>query len=306
MLQKCFSQLISRRLLEKTALRQTDDGFVTAVCSLSDILSRADIHTLYNAQGEARRCDRYFDDWYLYTVTLQGDTVVSLLKMREQEADAHLPADADTPGVTICFIAFDFSALLRCLDHPSRENLQALNQEINRVVALRGQRHHPLLKSYWARTSAQAPYLIAPLYAQHAASFAQNGLLPVPLRYDPKNRRLHDFIERNNQAAGYTVCDHTVIFVGDPQHLTHHEALAILATHTANTSLHSFAAEIQYHARCLHPWLRLRLPGMRKSLYDSAVRADMTIDSSAWHNLLPFYRAGSKCLKAQQDVHPNA
>ena len=306
MLPTCFSQLISRRLLEETALRKTGDGFVTAVCSLSDILSRAGIHTFYIAQGEARRCDRYFDDWYLYTVSPQEESVVSLYKMREQEADAHLPADADTPGVTFCFIAFDFSTLLRCLDAPSKENLQALNQEISRVVALRGQRHHPLLKSYWARTSAKAPYLIAQLFTQHVASFAVNGALPVPPRYTPRNRRLRDFIERNNQAAGYVICDHSMIFIQDSQHLTRHEALALLATHTANTSLHSFAAEVQYHARCLQPWLRLQLPGMKKTLYDSAVRADMTIDSSAWHNLLPFYRAGSKCLKAQQDVHPNA
>lgn len=306
MLPDCFSQLISRLLLEETALRKTDDGFVTAVCSLSDILSRAGIHTFYNAQGEARRCDRFFDDWYLYAVALQGETAVSLYKLREQEADAHLPADADTPGVTICFIAFDFSMLLRCLDNPSKENLLLLNQEINRVVALRGQKHHPLIKSYWTRTSAKAPYLIAQLYAQHAASFTVNGTLPVPLRYDPKNRRLHDFIERNNQAAGYAVCDHSLIFIQDPQYLTRFEALAILATHTANTSFHSFAAEVQYHARCLHPLLQLRLPGMRKSLYDSAVRADMTIDSSVWHRLFPFYRENSKCLQAQKNVHPNA
>ena len=306
MLPNCFSQLISRHLLEESALRKTGDGFATAVCSLSDILSRAGIHTFYNAQGEVRRCDRYFDDWYLYAVTMQGESVVSLYKMREQEADAHLPADADTPGVTICFIAFDFSTLLQGLDNPSKENLQALNQEINRVVALRGQRHHPLLKSYWVRTSAQAPYLIAQLFTQHVASFAMNGALPVPLRYDQKNRRLRDFIARNNQAAGYIVCDHTAIFIRDPQHLTRPEALAILATHTANTSFHSFAAEVQYHARCLQPWLRLPLPGMKKTLYNSAVRADMTIDSSAWHNLFPFYRASSKCLKAQQNVHPDA
>lgn len=309
MLPRCFSLLSDRHLLDSNSIHETGDSFAAASCSLSELLARAGIHTFYNDQGEERRCERYFDDWYLYAVAEESNTVCSLFKMREQEDDAHLPADADTPGVTISFIAFDFSILQACLLDPSRAHLQALNAEINRVVAMRGQTHHQLLKAYWASAKSEAPYLIASLYTQHIASFAQNGTLPVPLHYAKtwrKNRRLRQFIESNNCTAGYTVCDHALIHLKNPQQLSSFEALAILATHTANTSFHSFAAEVQFHAQCLHPLLRVRLPGMRKSLYDSAVRADMTIDSGVLHALFPFYHTGSKSVRMQKHYHPNA
>lgn len=307
MLPAFFSHLIDARLLSPDEVQQTDDSFFCTACSLSTLLARAGIHTFFDAHGQSQRCDRFYDDWHLYAVILEQEAIYSLFKLREQENDAHLPADGDTPGVTVCFIAFDVSLLQSCLQAPSMENLQALNQEIDRVVAQRRQKHHPRLKRYWARAQSQAPYLIARMYTQHVASFAQDGLLPVPLRYTEtyrKSRRLRQFIERNNRAAGYTVCDHTVIRLKNPLQLTRYEALAILATHTANTSFHSFAAEVQFHARCLLPILRL--PILRKSPYDSAIRADMTIDVSRWHTLFPFYHDHSKWLKAQQKHHPHA
>lgn len=301
-----FSQLIACGLLDKNSIRQTDDGFFAAAVSLGDLLLNAGIPALYNAQGEERRCERYLDDWHLYAIMENGETVCSLFKMREQESDAALPADGDTPGVTICFIAFDAALLIRSLKTPSMPNLQSLYLEIDRVVARRGQKHHPLLKIYWSQSPSQAPYLVARMYTQHAASFAQDGMLPVPQHYAAtyhNNRRLRRFIDQNNIAASRTICDHAFIYITDPQHLSPQEALAILATHTANTSFHSFAAEVQFHARCLMP--AFRLPFLKKSPYDSAVRADMTIDTGRLHLLFPFYHNQSRWLRAQQKYHPH-
>lgn len=301
-----FSLLTARALLAPQEIRQTDDLFFCTSVSLAQILCRAGIHTFYNAQGEARRCDLFFDDWYLYAVTQEEQTVYSLFKMREQEADEGLIADADTPGVTVCFIAFSENILSACLADPSLEHLQALDAEISRVVARRGQKHHPLIKRYFVRAQAQAPYLIARMYIRHITSFAREGVLPVPGRYAQqyrRNRRLRVFIDSCSRSAGRMICDHKSIFLSDPACPSPEETAVLLATHTANTSFHSFAAEICFHARFLIKPLRLPLPFSKKTFYDSAVRADMTIDCSPWHSLFPFYHPRSKCIRQQRVYH---
>lgn len=312
-----FQKLLREELLSPEQIHSSCDGFFAVTKSLSDLLGARGITTFPNEQWQERRCDRFFDDWYLYAVADKTGCVYSLFKMREQEEDAagEIPADGDTPGVTVSFLAFRTEILEACLSDPSPANRRALNRDVNRVVAAGGQTHHRQLKRYFCRPQAEGPYLIARLYVEHIAAFSQNGSLKVPVRYASLYRksktlppshpqaRLPRFLEELNTAAGYPVCDHARIHIRDLTNLSPHEKLAILATHTANTSFHSFAAEVRYHA-CFLVWImKIPIPFLGKSIYASAIRADMTIDDRELTGPAPYYRENSRWIRQQIRWH---
>lgn len=288
----------------------TADGFFAARASLADLLLRRGITTFPNDQGQERSCALFFDDWYLYAVPWEGEWVYSLFKLREQEHDREEGriADGDTPGVTVSFIALRPEALLNCLDAPTTSHRQALNREIDRVVAAGGQRHHPGLKAYFLRPQAQGPYWIARAYVLFLASLARDGALPVPEAYAAQYRaqpqgRLPRFLEENNRAAGRVVCDHRRIFVRHVASPTPWECAAILATHTADTSPHAFAAEIRFHAWFLSGLVR-GIPGLGRRIYASAIRADMTIAETELVGPAPYHRPHSLLVRQQERCHP--
>ena len=314
---KMFNPLIADGYVKTSDLLMTSDGFFMVYKSMSDILLERGIRDFLDSEGERLACDRFFDDWFLYAVPNDKGHIYSLLKMREQEHDMEdgLPADGDTPGVTISFIAFQCEVLLACLADPHDENRKKLNTEINRVVSYRGQHHHKALKRYFKDPRAQASYMVAERYARHISSFAENGRLEVPQAYkaivqqsisyknSAKLARLPRFIEKLNQRAGKIICDNEHIFIEMPCAPTVYEAAAILATHTGNTSVYSFAAEVEYHARFLTPWAKIRLPFFGRSIYASAIRADMTVDDTEFEGPAPFYQANSKIVKRQYALH---
>lgn len=285
----------------------TNDGFWMSRKSIADILLERDIRTFPNDRGELRECGLFFDDWYLYAVEEAG-WVYSLVKLREQEHDKEEGriGDGDTPGVTVSFLAFQPEILMQCLVGPTMENRRKMNQEINRVVSVKGQRHHPALKAYFEKTESLGAYLIAEEYVRKIASLAENGRVSTPDAYKKakKGSRLPAFIEKNNAAAGYTVCDHASIFIRDKERLSLYEKLAILATHTADVSFPSFAAEVQYHACFLTPLARIPVPLLGHSVYDSAIRADMTIDDCELEGPAPFHNLNSHWVTRQAVCHP--
>lgn len=303
--------------MERMNFVSTMDGCRLSTRSLADCLVERGILSLPDKEGEEMICERFFDDWYLYEIKDEKETVYSLYKMREQEYEKEegIQADGDTPGMTVSFIAFDAACLMRCLEEPSHANRLALNEEIDRVVVRRGQRHHKLLKAYFSDVKAEAPYLMAELYVKHVAGFSENGVLPVSKHYaslyekskagkaSAKDLRLPTFIEENNRKAGRIVCDHKTIRMADPNHLTEEEKLAILATHTANTSYHSFAAEVRFHAVFLVDVARIPLPFIGHSVYDSAIRADMTIEDGELVGPTPYYQEDSKWMREQKKFH---
>jgi hypothetical protein len=205
--------------------------------------------------------------------------------------------------------------LLACIADPSDGNRRRLDGEINRVVSRRGQRHHKALKSYFLDPGSEGAYLVAATYTGHLASFSQNGYLEVPEQYkeivqqsnsyknSEKLARLPRFIEELNREAGYTVCDHDRIFIKNREALTEFEAAALLATHSGNTSVYSFAAEVEYHARFLTALARIKIPFFGRSIYDSAIRADMTVGDTEFEGPAPFYRSDSKIVKRQRALH---
>ena len=103
--------------------------------------------------------------------------------------------------------------------------------------------------------------------------------------------------------AIYEINEWEKICIKNIEKLTEYEALAILATHTGNTSLYSFAAEVEYHARFLTPLAKIKIPFFGRSIYDSAIRADMTIDDTEFEGPAPFYKADSKIVKRQYALH---
>lgn len=313
-----FRQLLADKCIEQRHILRAADGFFLVYKSLSDILAEKDILDFLDSRNDRLQCGSFFDDWFLYAVPGEKAHTYSLLKLREQEKDAKdgAPADGDTPGVTICFISFDQKALLNCLADPTDENRKKLNAEINRVVARRGQSHHPALKRYFIDPRSQGAYLVADIYPKYLASFAKDGRLAVPEAYKQivqrsisyknakKWSRLPSFMKALNEKAGAVVCDNEYIFIANRDALTEYEAAALLATHAGNTSVYSFAAEVEYHAKFLTPLAKLKIPFFGRSIYDSAIRADMTVDDTEFEGPAPFYQANSKIVRRQCALHP--
>ncbi len=113
------------------------------------------------------------------------------------------------------------------------------------------------------------------------------------------------FIDSLNRAAGYVVCDHEKIYFENADALTEHERAAILATHTGNVSVYSFAAEVEYHARFLTAFAKIQNPFCRKSFYASAIRADMTIGDAERRRFASYYRENSGLVRRQYRLHKN-
>ena len=306
-----FERLVGFQCLDDAEIFSTSDGFCLSAVAVADILARRGITTVPNRQGELLECALFFDDWYLYAVSVHDHCTYGLVKMREQEYDAKQGrhGDGDTPGVTVSFVELQTNVLLDCLCTPTLENRAHLNEEINRVVAYGAQRHSETLKQYFLRTEAQGTYLIAKRYTNYIASLAVEGWLPVPERYaaDYKRRgirgRVPRFLEENNANAGRVICDHEKLYFADPLAPTEPERLAILATHAGNTSVFSFAAEVQFHARFLTWWAKIPLPLIGRSPYASAIRADMSIGDAEFTGPTPYYRSNSRIVRQQRDCH---
>ena len=308
-----FQYLIDEKLVDSDHVCYTQDGFYMINRSISSILLSKGIETFPDRENKLLECRNFFDDWFAFAVPGKNESAYGLLKMREQEHDLErgIQADGDTPGVTISFIAFDTGIMKACLENPSAENRKKMGMEINRVVAYPKQNHHPALKDYFIRPQAQAPYLIADTYVKHIAAFGSAGKLSVPKAYEEiyqkrtasaKYARVPDFLDQNNRNANTVVCDHERIYIQDMKQLTRYEKLAILATHTGNVSVHSFAAEIRYHAMFLTKLAKFRLP-LAGSPYASAVRADMSIGDKEFQGPTPYYDLSGKMVCEQMKYH---
>ncbi len=312
----CFSMLMDSGSINENNIEKTEDGFLCLNKSVSSLLAEKGIYTFPADNGKELKCDKYFDDWYIYAINKEDDYVYSLFKLREQEYDMYSGerADYDSPGVTVSFIAYDVNTLIRCIDEPTNENKKVMSDEINRVVARRRQKHHSVIKRYFSKTESKGAYLIAELYIRHILSFTHKGFILVPQKYeeiyseslvrsdDIKVKRLPDFINSNNDTAGRIVCDHDRIYITDPQSPDCFEKLAVLATHTADTSFNQFACEIQYHALFLNRFAKIKIPFLG-SVYESAVRADLSIEDSEFEGTAPYHRSDSKLVRKHIEKH---
>jgi hypothetical protein len=62
---------------------------------------------------------------------------------------------------------------------------------------------------------------------------------------------------------------------------------------------------VEYHARFLTSWAKIKIPFCKKSLYTSAVRADMTVGDAERRIAVPYYRENSLIVKRQYRLHKN-
>jgi hypothetical protein len=111
---KVFRLLLCNMSVENADIVGTPDGFYMVNKSLANILATKGVLDFLDSKGERLACSKFFDDWFLYAVPNDNDDTYSLLKLREQEHDAEdgSPADGDTPGVTISFIAFALAYMI--------------------------------------------------------------------------------------------------------------------------------------------------------------------------------------------------
>ena len=153
------------------------------------------------------------------------------------------------------------------------------------------------------------------MYTKHIAAMATEGYINLPEGYKEiyrqsvlhktasKHARIPRFIQQLNQQSQRVICDQQKLYIGDPQNPTLQEREAILATHTGNTSVYSFAAEVEYHAKYLFALAKIKLPFFGKSVYDSAIRADMTVGDTEFEGPAPFYQENSRIVKRQIALH---
>ncbi len=317
-------------------IESTIDGFFMCRKPLSYILNNAGISALLNNEDKPFLCNNFFDDWYLYSVYNGTSYVYSLLKMREQECENSSDYDYDDPGVTVCFVSLNTNIFLDCLYNDSNTNKKALYNEIQRVVQQTGQTHNTVLQQYFNNPASVASYNIAELYIQHIADSANGTQINLPNIYldilediaayerlieqlegrtDSGSQmsvmqaraqieeltRVPNFIESINQGAGYTVCDDEKITIQSPCCLSSPEKYAILATHTGNVSLNSFAAEVKYHAYALETWYGdLNL----LNAYERAIRADMAIGEETQSGITDqYYDLNSDIVQEQVRYH---
>lgn len=310
-------------------IESTIDGFFMCRKPLSYILNNAGIYALLDDIP----CNMYYDDWYLYSIYDGATDVYSLVKMREQEADN---SDNNDPGVTISFISLNTNILSNCLCNGSNSNKEALYNEIQRIVQQKGQTHNTVLQQYFNNPASVASYNIAELYIQHIADSANGSQINLPNKYldilediasyerlieqlegrtDSGSQmsvmqaraqieelsRIPNFIESINQSVGYTVCDGEKIVIQSPCCLSSSEKYAILATHTGNVSLNSFAAEVKYHAYALETWYGAwNLLGA----YEKAIRADMAIGEEYQSGITDqYYDLDSDIVQEQVQYH---
>lgn len=308
-----FKSLVGCGCADETDVAFTTDGFCALHKSISDILGAKGITHFMSNNNDLVECNKFFDDWYIYAVKTEADHIYSLFKLREQEYDSSLGGDGDTPGVTISFVQFNHKALTDCINSRSVETTAALNKEINRVVAKRGQKHNKILKNYFVDTASEGAYLVAELFVKHIVSFAGNGAVDVSEDYKKiyenrgkgKNSRIPDFIDYVNKQCGYTVCDHKKIYVKNARELSDFEKRVILAVNTGNVSFSSFGAEVEFHARFLISVARVKIPFLGASVYESAIRADMTICDKELEGPVPYYNLNSRLVKRHIECHGN-
>ena len=257
-------------------LMSARDNFQAGTEPLSAILNRHGIKSLPGEQ-QILEADLYYDDWYLYRVP---EGTWGLYKMREREQDG---GDGDTPGMTVSFIPFHREILVNCLRRPSPDTKRALAREVHRVTAAAGQRHSEALRDYFLKPEAEGPYLLGTLYIKKLRELAPEGALPLPRKLSSRLRR---FLTADpGYREGQLLAD-----LASPE--------AILACHSGNTSLHSLAAEIRFHAAFLRPRLPL--------VYARAIRADMLVQRWEWPLFMPYYSEKSRWVRKQQETHPKA
>ena len=297
----------------KTASAQwleTEDGFGLCTRPLSALLEEKGIRDTGISLSNSSDVESYYDDWHLYRVAGESP-VYSLLKLREQEHD-YVPgfSDRDEPSVSVSFVAFPLEVFETLPQgcQPGQPEMERFVNAFRDVTERFTRKHDPRLQQYFSNPANRGSYLIGQTYLQKLLSLFPNGCIPFPDRHRMASARLLQGLAELNRRSGRTIVDfqRRGIFLADPLHPTPEELQAVLAFHTGNLSLNSFAAEIKFHADALVKW-EARIPYMGKRYwYRAAIRADMQFgpENRLYSMLLcPYYHPGSRLLREQEALH---
>ncbi len=291
-----------KNIIDISALKATDDGFVMCTESLANLMNKLGIVDTNISEENKEDVQSYYDDWYLYGVMDDsGDFTFSLLKMREQERDRE---DGDNPGVTIPFINFNVNTLVEA----TTNNLDALENTLASVTTNQNEKYDNNLYEYFAKTESKAPYLIVDHYIDFIAHQSQNGKIILPDNMDGAPQRVVDLLENLNRESGKKIYDpeNNCLNITDKNNLTEEEKLSILVSHTANASQNSFAAEVEFHSDALKD-IKQYVPILGKRWYNSALRADMGIGEEKEYGVIgsfdEYYDLNSELVKRQEEIH---
>ena len=296
--------------LQEERWLRTGDGFSLCPEPLSEILTRMGIRDTGISLSNSADVESYYDDWHLYRIAGEPP-VYSLLKLREQERD-YVPgfSDRDEPSVTLSFVAFPLEVFENLPQgcQPGRPEMERFVDAFRDVTERFTRTHDPRLQQYFSNPANRGSYLIGQTYLRKLLSLFPSGCIPFPDRHRLASARLLRGLAELNRRSGRTIVDfqRRGIFLADPLHPTQEELQAVLAFHTGNLSLNSFAAEIKFHADALVKG-EARIPYMGKRYwYRAALRADMQFgpENRLYSMLLcPYYHPGSRLLREQEALH---
>ena len=334
-----FENFINTNNITADNLDLTDDGLFLTTTPISTILLNNGINYLPDGDTSPLDVNKYYDDWYVYAVKDGSNVKYGLYKMREEENDQNpdgddtTDADADDPGVTISFVAFDGDLLAGCcLYYEMDEKKYELYQALTKSIGPDEYFHSDILAGYFADASSDGAYLIAEKAINFFANCFSGNVIIAPqnltdmfveyeaLLDDPNPdeddlewcRRVPEALDLINTNAkidsgnneleifrevSYPSGTYYTITVQDKNNLTIHEQHAILACFTGDVTFNSFAAEVEFHAECTE--------NIASNIaYGSAIRADMAIGETYMRGFAePYYELDSEIVQGQVAAH---
>lgn len=311
-----FESMIDDGLFTADTLDNTDDGLFISTVPISTILNANGIYQLPNDASNTSSTNvlAFYDDWYIFSVINGTTTKYGLYRMREQEYD-HI--DGDDPGVTISFVSLNIDLFNSCLSNNTTSNLHNLYIDFEKVISTEDIVYDNTITTYFNTVAYDGSYLIAEAFVYMIAQTAIAGEIPLPEAYPGSigKVRLDEAINDINTLNGSVICDvdYKIIWIDNPKNLSALEKCAILATHTANISLNSFAAEVQFHAEktiemyeLMTNDIHITLDNDFRVIYNKALRSGMGISEEYGTETMletPYYFPSSSYWEAQIAAH---
>ncbi|WP_088825860.1 T7SS effector LXG polymorphic toxin [Listeria goaensis] len=210
-----FKDAIANGFATIDDFQATDDGFIICMVPIGE-------------EG--------YSDWYPYCIKNSGgEYIFGLSKLRANGEGAI--------GISISFISLNIEELNLIFSKKKKGNDFDYdeNSSIYKSIYGVGQGNSDIL-NYFSNPNTKAAYLISDLYVQ---KIVNENYKDGKLKTNNLDG-LEDYQSEKLDSLGCFVDG--IIHIKDRYNLTEAEYNSILITHTANTSIYSFAAEVQAHA----------------------------------------------------------
>ncbi len=330
-----YGKLLKTNDITPSDLQHTNDGFWMCTKSIADIMYRHGMRNTFIYNDNINGIQRYFDDWYVYSISQDGSISYGLFKMREDESSTLDNPTEDAaharPEAAISFINYNALSLINCTVSTNETTQRAAEYEIEACTNVnKNRKHDPVLKTYFSNPASDGSYLISEYYVRFLAKLhSETGYIPATNAYNAiiheieqirealttivdsdieielNNRlnqleRIPNALAEINARAGYNIFRNNRIYFSDCNNLTYDEQCAILAMHSANVNYYSFAAEVLAHAAVLST-------ALPDSTYKCALIANMGLGEETDSGVLDqaYYNLNSPLVKDQVKYHEN-